>query len=384
MPDQGGLYVHVMPSGGKLWRWKYRFHGLQKLMSLGQYPEVSLAEARDLHFAARKLLASGVDPMAKRKTDKIEQQKGIDTSFEVVATKWHKHWSGNKNPEYAKDVMIRFTRDIFPAIGHMAVDKVVAPDLVSIVKKIEHRGAREIAVRSLQNCGQVFRYAIAHGLATRNPATDIKAGDIVKPVPVVNMARIDAKELPRLLRKIENYEGTPVTRLALKIMALVWVRTSELIEGEWSEVDFKSKMWVIPPHRMKKVNSVVRSTPHFVPLARQTVYFMESLKEITGDGRFMFPHQWNKNETMSKNTILEALYRMGYKSEMTGHGFRGVASTILHETRSKHGFLHEHIELQLAHIKRDDVSAAYDYSAYLSERTAMMQWWADYLDEIRH
>jgi integrase len=382
LADGGGLYLLVTPTA-KLWRWKYRFNRKEKSMSFGPYPEVTLARARDLHLDARRILRTGIDPMAERRADKIEIQRSQATSFEVVALQWHDWWASDKNPEYAEDVKIRLTRDIFPVIGHLPIDKIIAAQIVAAVKKIENRGAREVAVRTLGNVGQVFRYAVAHQLADRNPAADLKAKDIFKPAPVVNMARVEAEELPTLLRKMEYYEGSVVTRLAMKIMALTFVRTSELIEAEWTEFDFKKKMWTIPAARMKQVQGVVRTTPHKIPLAKQTIDALASLHEITGDGKLLFPHQWNKKKTMSKNTILEALYRMGYKGEMTGHGFRGVASTILHETRAIHGFEHEHIDLQLAHVKRNDVSAAYDYSKYLPERTKMMQWWADYLDETR-
>jgi integrase len=382
LADGSGLFLLVTPGGGKLWRSKYRFAGSEKLMSFGVYPEVSLAAAREQHADARKVLRSGVDPMEQRKVEKVAANEASE-SFKTVALAWHESWGSNKNPDYAEDVMIRLTRDLFPSLGHLPMEQINARKIVATIKKIEQRGAREIASRCLSNVSQVFRYAIAHGLATRNPAADIKPTDFLKPVPVANMARVGVEEIPRLLRKIENYEGSVVTRLAMKIMALTFVRTSELIEGEWLEINFKKRLWTIPPERMKKVHGAIGMTPHFVPLATQTADLLESLHEITGEGRFMFPHQWDKNNTMSKNTILEALYRMGYKGMMTGHGFRGVASTVLHELRSKHGFLHEHIELQLAHVKRDDVSAAYDYSAYMAERTKMMQWWADYLDKAR-
>ena len=273
---------------------------------------------------------------------------------------------------------------MFPAIGALSIDKIEARQIVALVKKIEERGAREIASRTLGDIKQVFRYAIANGHGTHSPVSDIKPTDILKTVPVENMARVEADELPMLLRKIETYQGAPATRLAMKLMCLTFVRTSELIEARWEEFNLKAKMWTIPPERMKQVKGATKPQPHKVPLAKQTIDALEMLLEVTGsDDGLLFPHQWSKGKCMSKNTILEALYRMGYKGEMTGHGFRGLASTILHETRSQHGFLHEHIELQLAHIKRDDVSAAYDYSKYLRERKQMMQWWADYLDKAR-
>ena len=374
--DGGGLYLLVTPEGGKLWRWKFRYDGKEKTMAFGAYPEVTLAEVRELHADARKLLRSGVDPMEQRKAEKVATLNAAGETFEAVALAWHGQWQSDKNPDYAADVKLRLTRDIFPAIGHLRPEQIEAPKIVAAIKKIEERGAREIASRSLGNVGQVFRYAIAHGLATRNPATDIKPGDFLKAVPVVNYARIEAQELPMLLRKIETYHGSPVTRLAIKLLALTFVRTSELIGARWVEFDFKARRWTIPAERMKGTKY---PTAHTVPLSEQAIDVLGMLHGITGEGELLFPGDWSTVKTMSKNTILKALDTMGYKGLMTGHGFRGLASTILHE----HEFEHEHIELQLAHMKRDRVSASYNHAKYLKQRTAMMQWWADYLDKAR-
>lgn len=384
--DGGGLYLFITPAGGKLWRWAYRYQGKPRTMAFGAYPAVSLADARDKHTSGRALLSKGIDPMAQRKAKKIAAFSASDNTFGKVALAWHGWWKSDKNPDYAADVKLRMERDLFPFVGHLPMDTIEAPMIRAAIKKIEERGAREIASRCLGDVKQVFRYAIVHGRATRNSMSDVKPLDLLKPRPVVHHARIDAEELPILLRKMENYEGTPVTRLALKLMALTFVRTSELIEARWNEFDFKAERWTIPAERMKQVRrgSGVKTTPHVVPLARQTVDALESLYEITGSkAGYLFPHQWSKTQTMSRNTILEALYRMGYKSAMTGHGFKGVAATVLYEKRAEHGFIEDHIELQLAHIKGDDVRAAYDYSKHLAERTKMMQWWADYLDEAR-
>lgn len=384
LSDGGGLYLLVTATGGKHWRWKYRFNGKEKKMAFGSFPEVGLAEARELHADSRKLLRAGVDPMAQRRSERVEARRESDSSFEAVSLRWHEHWSADKNPDYAADVMIRLTRDIFPSIGHLPLEKVTAPDIVATVKKIDDRGAHEIALRSLQNIGQVFRYAIANGLASRNPAADFKPVDIIRPTPVANMARVEIDELPTLLRKIENYEGSVVTRLAMRLMALTFVRTSELIEGKWPEVNWRKKLWVIPAERMKQIRGLVGTKPHYVPLSDQTIDVLESLYEITGHGELMFPHQWDKTKTMSKNTILEALYRMGYKGEMTGHGFRGVAATVLHEKwKIADPLKEQYIDLQLAHIRRNNVKAAYDHSKHMDQRTVMMQWWADYLDQVR-
>ena len=239
-----------------------------------------------------------------------------------------------------------------------------------MVQAISKRGALDIAKRALQTSGQVFRYAVAHGLAQRNPASDIKPSDVLASRKAVNYARIGTKELPELLRHIEGYAGAAVTRLAMKLMALTFVRTSELIGACWAEFDLGARRWDIPASRMKM------KTPHIVPLSTQAVNLLQTLQLVSGRSALLFPGERDHEKPMSNNTILGALDRMGYKGRMTGHGFRGVASTLLHEM----GFDHAHIELQLAHQERNEVSAAYNYATYLQQRTKMMQYWADYLD----
>jgi integrase len=370
LPDGRGLYLLVTPTGGKLWRWKYRYLGKEKLMSFGQYPEVSLADARDKHGAARKLLVSGIDPMAQRKAEKKAVKAASENSFQTIAELWHGHWSVGKSPRHADSVLRRMNGDIFPAIGSLVITDIEAPMLVAMVKAIEQRGAYDIAKRALEMTGQVFRYAIAHGYASRNPAAEIKPRDILRTVAKQNFARIDAKELPNLLRSIEVYQGTHVTRLAMKLMAYTFVRTSELIGAKWEEFDLDAKRWDIPAERMKM------KSPHIVPLASQAIEVLETLRHLTGEGALLFPGERDSKIPMSNNTILLALARMGYKHRMTGHGFRGLASTVLHEQ----GYLHDHIELQLAHAPRNAVSAAYNHALYLAQRAEMMQEWADYLE----
>lgn len=368
LADSGGLYLAVMPGGGKLWRWKYRFEGAEKLMALGGYPEVSLAAARDRHAEGRRLLAAGVDPMERRKEAKAEGAS--ETRFQKVAEEWHRHWLVGKSVRHADYVLRRLNADVFPAIGDTAISEIEAPALVAMVKAIEGRGANDIAKRVLETTGQVFRYAIAHGKATRNPAADIRPSDILKSTRKANYARVDAKELPNLLRAIEVYQGTPVTRLAIRLMAHTFVRTGELIGARWEEFDFEAKRWNIPAERMKM------RTPHIVPLSSQALEVLAMLRSVTGERVFLFPGDRNAKKPMSNNTILKALERMGYKGRMTGHGFRGIASTVLHEQ----GFVHDHIELQLAHAPRNAVSAAYNHALYLAPRTKMMQWWSNYLE----
>ena len=369
MSDGGGLYLFVTAPGGKLWRWKYRFEGREKLMSFGSYPDVSLSLARERHVEARKLLASGTDPMAERKAEKA----AAENSFQSIARAWWEHWQDGKNLRHAVQVKRRIEADILPYLGARPIAAIEAPELVAMTKAIERRGARDIAKRALETTGQIFRYAIAHGYARHNPASEIRPGDILKSTRKVNYARVDARELPNLLRSTEVYQGTHVTRLALKLMALTFVRTSELIGARWAEFDLEACRWDIPAERMKM------RTPHIVPLARQALDVLDTLRTLTGQSEWLFPGDRNARKSMSNNTILKALERMGYKGRMTGHGFRGLASTVLHEQ----GFNHEHIELQLAHAPRNAVSAAYNHALYLEPRAKMMQEWADYLEQTQ-
>jgi integrase len=377
LSDGGGLCLLVTPSGARLWRWRYRFEGKEKMMALGEYPLVPLSRARDLHFAARKTLAAGVDPMAERKAEAEAKQRRTETqqreaqnSFERVAERWWEWWSVGKSPRHADYVLRRLRTDAFPAVGHKFIDAVTAADIRELMLEIGGRGARDVAKRAHETIGQIFRYAISRGIATRNPAADFKPRDILSEANSENFARVNAKELPTLLLKMESYDGDALTRFAMRLMAYTFVRTSELIECEWPEFDLDNARWDIPAARMKM------DTPHVVPLSRQAIEILRALKLLTGKGRLVFPGANDKNKPMSNNTILFALYRLGYRGRMTGHGFRGLASTILHEN----DFAEEHIELQLAHQKRNKVAAAYNHAKYLKQRAAMMQWWADYLD----
>ncbi|MBP7308033.1 MAG: tyrosine-type recombinase/integrase [Polaromonas sp.] len=369
LTDGNGLHLLISPSGAKLWRYRYTYAGKEKLMSLGAYPVVSLSDARQAHLEARKQLST-VDPMELRKTEKKAKLLDAENSFKSAALLWWNNWKNTRSSQHALQVKARFEQNIFPYIGARPVAQIESPELVTMLKSIEARGVSDVAKRALQTSGQVFRYAIAHGLAKRNPAADIKPSDILKPVAKRNLARIDGKDLPELLRKIEAYQGTPITRLAMKLMALTFVRTSELIGARWAEFDLEAGRWEIPKERMKM------KTPHIVPLAAQTVNLLKTLQLVTGHTDLLFYGERDHNKPMSNNTILQALKRMGYAGLMTGHGFRGVASTLLHEQ----GFDHAHIELQLAHMERNQVSAAYNHATYLPQRFTMMQAWADYLD----
>jgi integrase len=371
--DSGGLYLWITPAGGKLWRWAYRFDRKEKLMSLGRYPDVSLAQARERHIEARKLLATGTDPMAQRKVQKTAEKAAVENSFQSVAAQWLEHWQEGKSPRHVEYIKRRMAADILPCLGPRPIAEIEAPELVAMANAIQDRGARDIAKRALETVGQVFRYSIAHGYSKRNPSSEIRPSDILKSTRKVNYARVDAKELPALLRNIEVYQGTHVTRLAMKLIALTFVRTSELIGAKWTEFDLETGRWDIPAERMKM------RTPHIVPLTNQALEVLDTLRTLTGESEWLFPGDRNASKPMSNNTILKALERMGYKGRMTGHGFRGLASTILHEQ----GYNHEHIELQLAHAPRNAVSAAYNHALYLEPRAKMMQDWADFLERTQ-
>jgi len=383
--DAGGLYLLVQPTGSKLWRLKYRFNGKEKLLALGRYPDLPLAGrfdkakklriegARDKRDDARRLLANGIDPSQTRKEEDAARKVAAANSFEAVARAWWSKWSTDRSARHADQVLRRLEADVFPEIGALPVAKITAPQLLAVSLKIEKRGAIDIAKRAYQTCGQVLRYAVAHGLAERNAAADVKPSDALKSTRKKNYARVDVKEVPELLRRIEAYDGSVYTRLALRLMALTFVRTSELIGARWEEFDLEAAEWRIPPERMKM------KTPHIVPLSRQALAVLADLDKLRAGRSLLFPGERDHDKPMSNNTILFALYRMGYHSRMTGHGFRGIASTILHEQ----GHRHDLIELQLAHQERDDVSAAYNHATYLPQRRKMMQAWADHLDRLR-
>ena len=366
LSDGGGLHLLVTTTGRRYWRYNYRVDGKQKTLALGIYPDVRLVQARARHQDARRLLAEGVDPSAKKQASVL--------TFELVARQWHCHWSMGRSERHAHYVLTRLEADIFPEIGSLPVSEIPTSTFRDAVKKIETRGALDIAKRVLQTCGQIMRYAVANDLASRNPVTEVRPADVLKPHKRRNYPRVGAKELPDLLNAIDAYVGTEHTRLALQLMTLTFVRTSELIGAHWSEIDMEESRWDIPAERMKM------KTPHIVPLSRQAKAVLGRLKKISFDRELVFPGDVNPVKPMSNNTILYALYRMGYRGRMTGHGFRGVASTILHEQ----GWPHEHIELQLAHQERDETSAAYNHALYLKPRSEMMQAWADHLDVLRH
>lgn len=373
LADGGGLYLWVLPSG-KYWRLKYRFAGREKLLALGVYPSVKAAQARALRDEAKALLRAGVDPGEARKASKARHGGAADTTFEAIAREWlalqQKGFSEatNKKAIWTLEVLL------FPFIGHRPIDEIKPQDLLQILRRIEARGANETAHRAKSRASQVFRYAIATGRTERDPAADLRGA--LAPVVVTNRAALtDPVAIGGLLRAIDAYKGYPVTIAALKLAPLVFVRPGELRAAAWSEIDLDAAEWRIPAARMKMREE------HIVPLARQAVAILrDELWPLTGKSSYLFPSVRSPKRPMSEVTVLAALRRMGYsRTEMTGHGFRALASTRLNEM----GWPPDVIERQLAHAERNKVRAAYNRAQRLDERRRMMQAWADYLDQLR-
>ena len=373
LADSAGLYVLVNTTGSKSWRLKYRFLGKEKVLSLGQYPHVSLLEARDARDAAKKLLAKGQDPNDVKQKQVYEAKREAANTFESVGLEWHEKHKVKWVEKNAARNLSMLKRHIFPFIGKLPIAKVKASDLLSAVQKIDARGNTETAHRALQVCGQIFRFAIATDRATADLSLVLKGA--LSPVVVKHHASItDPKVIGQFLRDIHDYDGAYLTQQALKLAPLVFVRPGELRHAEWSEIDFKKAEWRISAEKMK-MKSV-----HIVPLSTQALAIFKDLQEHTGHLQYVFTSVTSVKRPMSENTVNMALRRIGYdNTQMTGHGFRSMASTILHEQ----GWLHDAIERQLAHSDRNKVSAAYNYAEHLPKRKEMMQHWANYLDALR-
>lgn len=371
LADERGLYLLLTPSGGKWWRFRYQYGGKEKMLSLGTYPDVSLQKARDAREDARRQLASGVDPSAARQQEKREKAEAGANNFEAVAREWLDNVKPRWTAVYHGDTLKRFEAIVFPSIGRTPISEVTPPQLLMMLRKVEARGTVETAHKVARACGQVFRFGIASGRCERNPASDLRGALKARPKPK-HMAALPATELPTFLKKIDGYDGEEQTKLALQLLALTFVRTNELRSAAWTEIDLDKGEWTIPAERMKT------KAPHHVPLSRQAVEAFRRLQAISGKWPLVFAGR-TPTKPMSKNTVLFALYRLGYHSRMTGHGFRALASTSLNEM----GYRPDVIERQLAHTEKNAVRAAYHRSQYLEERTVMMQAWADFLDAQR-
>lgn len=382
MYDERGLYIEIAPSGGKWWRLKYRFGGKEKLLSLGTYPDTSLKLAREKRDRARELLAAGVDPSEARKAEKASRSAAVENGFEAVAREWHSTIHQAKvSAGHAERTLTRFEQDVFPWLGNRPIGEIEAPELLTVLRKIEARGAIETAHRAKDACGQVFRYGIATGRCGRNPAADLR--DALRPVPSRHLAAIvDPKQGGVLLRDMMAYTGQPVTRAALQLSALLLLRPGELRQLEWAWIDLDAAILTIPPELMKRSRAdKMNGAPHFVPLAPQAAAILRDLQSLTGHGRYCFPSMLTGERCMSENTVRTSLRRMGYgNDEMTAHGFRAMARTMIAERLDVPA---EVIEAQLAHAVGDALGRAYNRTQFLDQRRDMMNRWADYLDKLR-
>jgi integrase len=372
--DGRGLYLLVEPNGSRLWRLKYRFAEKERKLSLGAYPEVTLAQARERQFEARRLLDKGVDPLEQKKQEKRATRLASANSFEAVGREWYVKFSATWAASHSSKVLLRLQNNLFPWLGSRPISGLEADEILDTLRRIEARGALETAHRCLAYCGQIFRYAIATGRARRNPAADLRGA--LPPAKTKHLASItEPAGIGELLTAIEGYHGSERTRCALRLAPLTFVRPGELRRAEWSEIDFTAAEWRIPGDKMKM------QLDHLIPLSSQALKILRELHALTGNGRFLFHCERTKSRPMSENTVNAALRRLGFTGdEMTGHGFRAMARTVLDEVL---GYRVEWIEHQLAHAVKDPNGRAYNRTAFLSGRKEMMQGWSDYLDRLR-
>jgi integrase len=372
--DGGGLFLLIQRNGRKYWRLKYRDpadKSREKLLALGVWPDVSLKEARAAAADARKLRGAGVDPSEQRRQEKQARKLNAENTFEAIGRDWIEKERGLWTDDHAARVESSLIDDVFPYLGNRPLAEITPPEVLDIVRRVEERGALDVASRILQRCKSVFRYAVQTGRAVHNPAAELTG--VLTSRKVQHRASLPPGELPDFLKKLRVYDGYPLTRYALRLLLLTFLRPGELRGARWSEFDIERAEWRVPGERMKM------GTEHIVPLSRQALELLESLRPVVGRSELLFPNVRDRRRPISENTMTYALYRMGYESRATPHGFRATASSILNER----GFNRDAIERQLAHLERNNVRAAYTHHAeYLGDRRKMMQWWADYLDSL--
>ena len=371
--DGGGLYLEVTPAGGRLWRLKYRFDGKEKLLSLGTYPEVSLKEARKRREDSRQSLAEGLDPSAQRKAVRQARKVATQNTFEATARAWLDH-RGSAWVERTRTIALAsLENDVFPILGDRPITDIQPADIRKLVQSIEARGAGETAGRVFQRLKAIFRYAIAHNVIGTDPTYPLKPAEIFKPRKVQHRAALSERDMPIFLQRLAAYEGDPTTSAALTLLMLTALRPGELRGARWDEIDIDRALWRVPAARMKM------KTEHTVPLSKQAIDVIESMRPISGRGALVLPSPFYPGKPLSDGTLNSALARMGYKGLATAHGFRTLFSTCANEA----GWNSDHIEKQLAHEERDDVRGAYNRAQWIEERTKMMQWWADRIDQLR-
>lgn len=366
--DGKGMYLEVTPSGGMHWRMKFRFNGKENIFSIGTYPDTTLAQARRIRDEARLNLKDGINPNEAKKQKKLQFDES--TLFRSLAMEWMEDRKAViKETTYLRDLSV-FEKDLFPVLGDMPIDQIKGKDVLACAKKIEERGALEMAKRSIPLAGRIFRFAIRKGIIENDPTPHL--GEALKPRKVKNMARLDISEFPAFVKRMDCYHGNLIIRSALQLMTLTFVRTAELRMMEWNEIDYENHLWRIPAHKMKM------AMPHIVPLSKQALEILERIQPITGIKQYVF-YNYSTAKPISSNALLCAIRTMGYNGKMTGHGFRGLASTTLHEQ----GYMHDAIEIQLAHRVGNAVSQAYNHAQHLEYRIKMMQEWSDFIDNLR-
>lgn len=369
--DEDGLFIIISPKGGKWWRFKYRLGGKEKLLSIGTYPEIALKEARERRDQARKLVANGIDPSDTRKAEKAAGSSA--NSFEAVAREWIASHMKDKAASHRDKVLRRFENYVFPWVGQKPVGEITAPEMLTAVKRIEALGKLETAHRALQTAGQVFRYAVQTGRAVRDVTADLKGA--LPPTTIKHMAAItEPAKVAELLRAIDGFNGTFVVQCALRLAPMLFVRPGELRRARWAEIDLDAGEWSYFVTKTK--------TDHLVPLPTQAITILRELHPLTGQGEYVFPGGHTPLKPMSEAAVNAALKRMGYdtKTEITGHGFRAMARTLLHEELESDPNIIEH---QLAHKVPDALGEAYNRTRFIKQRKQMMQKWADYLDELK-
>lgn len=367
--DGRGLSLLIEPNGSKSWRFRYRFAGKPKMISLGVYPTITLADARSRRDDARKLVAEGKNPSEVRKEQKIALQTESESAFEKIATEWHQMKSAKWSEGYASDIMEAFQNDIFPYVGTRPIGEIKPLELLNVLRKIEKRGALEKMRKVRQRCSEVFRYAIATGRAEFNPAADLSSALEVHQSN--HFPFLKADEIPDFLRALNGYTGSRIVQIATKLLMITGVRTIELRAALWSEFDLDNAIWEIPAERMKMRRA------HLVPLSTQALDLLNELKIMTGNYRYVFPGRNDPNKPMSEASINQVIKRIGYGGKLTGHGFRHMMSTLLHEQ----GFDSFWIEIQLAHVDKNNIRGTYNHALYLEKRRDMLRWYSSFIME---
>ncbi|WP_342323680.1 tyrosine-type recombinase/integrase [Kosakonia sp. BYX6] len=370
--DGSGLSLLIEPNGSKGWRFRYRFDGKPKMLSLGTYPTISLNEARQKRDEAKKLVVAGINPSDVRKREKQAREEERGNTFEAIAREWYEKRTDRWSAGYAEEMMKTFETDVFPFIGGRPIAEIKPMELMGVLSRLDERGATEKLRKVRQRCGEVWRYAIVTGRAEYNPAPDLVSAFV--PHKKEHYAFLKHEELPDFFKTLNTYSGSIVVKLAMRLQVLTGLRPGELRQGEWSEIDFEKRLWEVPPARMKK------RRPHCVPLSDQAIAILEQLKPITGHYQFIFPGRIHHSKPMSEMAMNVLIRRIGYAGRVTGHGFRHTMSTILHEQ----GYNTAWIETQLAHVDKNSIRGTYNHAQYLDGRREMLQWYADYMDAQEH